>query len=327
MKSFGSYNLATIGISDGSAGIGRAVLANEAAFNATFFSKPLTDFAVGFKSDEKKVDDLLAFLAPKVRTTRKFQYKVADNADAFAVVSDDSDARALGGQFKTVATTGNIVDSHTVSKGLSTVVDRDDLEENPNALEEKVAWLMLLLKRADALRAWTLLANGATNTAKTWSAEEGTPDQDLLEKIDAAGDSLGFNPNRILFGSTAWQKRLLCLGSKNTAGGFAGYSLSPDALAQFLAVDKVMVSSERYTSGTGKAKIVGAAIALMFTGSDSASTEDPSNAKTFWSPVMGGGEYAVFKDETQAEFVKVTVMHKSQIVLTNTLGMQKLTIS
>ena len=327
MKSFGSYNLATIGISDGSAGIGRAVLANEAAFNATFFSKPLTDFAVGFKSDEKKVDDLLAFLAPKVRTTRKFQYKVADNADAFAVVSDDSDVRALGGQFKTVATTGNIVDSHTVSKGLSTVVDRDDLEENPNALEEKVAWLMLLLKRADALRAWTLLANGANNTAKTWSASAGTPDQDLLEKIDAAGDSLGFNPNRILFGSTAWQKRLLCLGSKNTAGGFAGYSLSPDALAQFLAVDKVMVSSERYTSGTGKAKIVGASIALMFTGSDAASTEDPSNAKTFWSPVMGGGEYAVFKDETQAEFVKVTVMHKSQIVLTNTLGMQKLTVS
>ena len=327
MKSFGSYNLATIGISDGSVGIGRAVLANEAAFNATFFSKPLTDFAVGFKSDEKKVDDLLAFLAPKVRTTRKFQYKVADNADAFAVVSDDSDVRALGGQFKTVATTGNIVDSHTVSKGLSTVVDRDDLEENPNALEEKVAWLMLLLKRADALRAWTLLANGANNTAKTWSASAGTPDQDLLEKIDAAGDSLGFNPNRILFGSTAWQKRLLCLGSKNTAGGFAGYSLSPDALAQFLAVDKVMVSSERYTSGTGKAKIVGASIALMFTGSDAASTEDPSNAKTFWSPVMGGGEYAVFKDETQAEFVKVTVMHKSQIVLTNTLGMQKLTVS
>ena len=327
MKNLGSYNLGVLGISDGAVGVGRAVLANEAAFNATFFSQPLTDFAVGFKTDEKKVDDLLAFMAPKVRTTRKFQYKVANNADTFAVIADDGDVRALGGQFKTVTTSGDIVDSHTVSKGLSTLVDRDDLEENPNALEEKVAWLMLMLKKADALRAWTILANAATNTAKTWSAAAGTPDQDVLEKIDAAGDSLGFNPNRALYGSTAWQKRLLCLGSKNTAGGFAGYSLTPDALAQFLALDKVMVSSERYTSGSGKSKIVSAALVLLFTGADSASTEDPSNAKTFWSPVMGGGEYAVFKDETQAEYVKVTVMHKSQIVLTNSLGLQKLTIS
>ena len=327
MKNLGSYNLGNLGISDGAVGVGRAVLANEAAFNATFFSQPLTDFAVGYKQDAKKVDDLLAFMAPKVRTTRKFQYKVANNADAFAVIADDADVRALGGQFKTVGTSGDIVDSHTVSKGLSTLVDRDDLEENPNALEEKVAWLMLLLKRADALRAWTILANAATNTAKTWSAAAGTPDQDVLEKIDAAGDSLGFNPNRALYGSTAWQKRLLCLGSKNTAGGFAGYSLTPDALAQFLALEKVQVSSERYTSGSGKAKIVSANIVTLFTGADSASTEDASNVKTFWSPAMGGGEYAVFKDETQAEYVKVTVMHKSQIVLTNSLGIQKLTIS
>lgn len=327
MNKFGSYNLGVLGISDGNVGIGRAVLANEAAFNATFFSQPLTDFAVGYKTDAKKVDEILAFYAPKVRTTRKFQYKVANNADAFAVIADDGDVRALGGQFKTVTTNGDIVDSHTVSKGLSTVVDRDELEENPNALEEKVAWLMLLLKRADALRAWTILNAAATNTAKTWSAAAGTPDMDLLEKIDAAGDSLGFNPNRIGFGSTAWQKRLLCLGSKNTAGGFAGYSLTPDALAQFLAVEKIAINSERYTSGSGKAKIVSSNIVLMFTGADSSSTEDPSNAKTFWSPVMGGGEYAVFKDETQAELIKVTVMHKSQIVLTNSLGLQKLTIS
>ena len=327
MNKFGSYNLGVLGISDGNVGIGRAVLANEAAFNATFFSQPLTDFAVGYKTDAKKVDEILSFYAPKVRTTRKFQYKVANNADAFAAIADENDVRALNGQFKTVTTGGDIVDSHTVSKGLSTLVDRDDLEENPNALEEKVAWLMLMLKKADALRAWTILANAATNTAKTWSAAAGTPDQDVLEKIDAAGDALGFNPNRALYGSTAWQKRLLCLGSKNTAGGFAGYSLTPDALAQFLALDKVMVSSERYTSGSGKSKIVSASLVLLFTGADSASTEDPSNAKTFWSPVMGGGEYAVFKDETQAEYVKVTVMHKSQIVLTNSLGLQKLTIS
>ena len=307
---------------------GQVYLANEGAVGNEFLSQALTQYSVGWTSPDGVLEKLLEDLAgAPITVGKRFAFKAMDNAKAFAAAENDEDVRAIGADFKRIEISGSTVDSHTVSKGLTLRIDRDEHNDDPEAEQKAVAYLRTILLRAEIIRALSGLAGVATNTAKTWSAAEGTPDQDLLEKIDAAGDSLGFNPNRILFGSTAWQKRLLCLGSKNTAGGFAGYSLSPDALAQFLAVDKVMVSSERYTSGTGKAKIVGAAIALMFTGSDSASTEDPSNAKTFWSPVMGGGEYAVFKDETQAEFVKVTVMHKSQIVLTNTLGMQKLTIS
>lgn len=322
------YSLAPLGITADAPSVGKAALANEAAFNATFFSQPLTDYAVGFRTDAGKVEALLDFLAPKVQTSRRFQYKKADNGSAFAAVADNDDVRAIGGEFKTVEARGDIVDSHTVSKGLTTVVDRDELDENPNVLEQKVAWLKLLLLRGDAIRAWAVLNAAASNTAKTWSASAGAPDQDLLAALDTAGDSMGFNPNRILFGSTAWQKRLLCLGASDKAAGFAGFSMKPADLAQFLGIDEILISSERYqASASAKSKVTTANVALLFSGFANASTEDASNAKLFWSPAMGGGEYAVFKDETSAENIKVTVMHKSQVVLANSLGIQKITVS
>jgi len=321
------YSLAPLGISDGAPAVGRVSLANESAFASSFFNQPLTDYAVGYKTEAGKVEAILDFLAPKIQTSRRFQYRVANNAASFSAVADGEDVRAIGGEFKTVEARGDIVDSHTVSKGLTTVVDRDELEENPNLLEQKVAWLKLLLLRGDTIRAFSIVNAGATNAAKTWSAAAGTPDMDLLEALDAGGDSMGFNPNRILFGSTAWQKRLLCLGEKNTASGKAGYAMTPSDLADFLAIDDILISRERYQTGSSKSRITTSNVVLLFSAFQNASNEDASNAKLFWSPTMGGGEYAVFKDESSAENIKLTVMHKSQIVLANTLGIRKLTIS
>ena len=42
---------------------------------------------------------------------------------------------------------------------------------------------------------------------------------------------------------------------------------------------------------------------------------------------MGGGEWAVYVDETAAEIIKLTVHHKNKIVSPNTLGVRTLTIS
>ena len=67
---------------------------------------------------------------------------------------------------------------------------------------------------------------------------------------------------------------------------------------------------------------------FVFTGNTMPSTMDASNVKRFWSPVVGGGEWAVFVDRTHsAELTKVTVYHRSAIISPNTVGVQSLTIS
>lgn len=324
----GKFSLAPLGISTGAPTVGRVVLANESAFNNTFFSKPLTDFAVGYRNEEEDLQKMLDFIAPPVQTTRKFQYGVMNNKAAFEAITDGSDERALQGEFKTVEAYDSIADGHTVSKGLTTVIDNDELEEVPAKLEEKIAWLKQILLRADLLRASSLLASLATNTAKTWSSGTPQPDIDVKKAVRAYRNAVGVQPNKVLFGGDAWDLRDQALSGTNTAGGFAGLMRLEDGLARFTRVREIMVNDLVYQSGSSKQQIVTGAKVYVFSGQSMPSTADASNVKRFWSPVMGGGEYAVFVDKTtMAELTKVTVFHRSAIVSPNTLGVQSLTIS
>ena len=76
---------------------GQLYLANEARFNSAFFSEPLTAYATGWK-DPNNLEALLDFVAPPVQVGRRFEFKRADNAEAF--YSDTDDLRAPGGEFK-----------------------------------------------------------------------------------------------------------------------------------------------------------------------------------------------------------------------------------
>lgn len=308
---------------------GQIGLANEAAFDAAFLSEPLTQFATGNGGGkrEAQLSALLAFLAPDVRVPRKFEYRTHNDKADFAAEEADGDVRALYGEFKRVMAHGDLQNSKTLSKGLSTVLDKDEIAEVPGLEEQKTRWLKCMLLRAEVIRAFTLLSAAATNAAKTWSAAAGDPDSDALAAVIAAGTAKGMDPNRALYGLTAWQKRLLCLGAKNTAAGFAGFQMKPDGLADWLGLDGAMVSRERYQSGSGKAQITTSNVVLFFNAQDGASPEDPSNIKRFVSPEEGGGDWAVYRRDLTGKLVEITVAHKSNIVLTSSTGLQKLTIS
>ena len=321
------YSLASLGIVEsGKLAPGRVALANESAFNAAFLSQPLTDYAIGWKTEDNKLEELLEFIAPGVRVPRKFEYRVGNNADAFAAVADGSDVRALYGEYKLVKTAAGNTNGKTVSKGLSTLLEHDEEREVPNAREGKVAWLKRMLLRAEVIRAVSLLNTAATNSAKTWTGSNGTlPDTDLMAAIDAFGDAVGIDANRILLGSSAWTKRIGAYASKEAKNFIPPASLQ--GLADFLGVEKVVKSSERYTTGTGKSKLVTADCAFIFMGMAGATSEDPSTLKRFWTP-KEGGEWVVYVDEKYAdELIKITVAHTSQIALTCSTGVQKLTIS
>lgn len=321
------FSLAPLGISAGNPAVGRVTLANESAFNNTFFSKPLTDFAVGYRNEEEDLQRMLDFIAPPVQTTRKFQYAVQNNKAAFEAMNDGSDERALQGEFKTVQAYDSIADGHTVSKGLTTIIDNDELEEVPGKLEEKVAWLKQLLLRSDLIRANALLASLATNSAKTWSSGTPQPDIDVKKAVRAYRQACGVQPNKVLFGGGAWDLRDQALSGTNTAGGFAGLMRLEDGVARFVRVREIMVNDLIVELPSGKSPIITDNKVYIFGGQSMPSTADASNVKRFWSPVMGGGEWAVYVDETAAEIIKLTVHHKNKIVSPNTLGVRTLTIS
>src|SRR5688572_15084792 len=83
---------------------GQVCLANESRFNSAFFSEPLTAYATGWR-DPNNIEALLDFVAPPVQVGRRFEYKKADNSEAF--LSDTDDFRAIGADFKRVEFKGS----------------------------------------------------------------------------------------------------------------------------------------------------------------------------------------------------------------------------
>lgn len=312
---------------------GQIALANAAAFDGAFLSVPLMDYVAGPVGDLAALEQLLEAIAPGVQTSRKFEFRVNSKETGFLALEQDEDVRALGSEFKRLRAPGSSQVSKTLSKGLTYLLDQDEIEDEPMAEERAAARLKAILLRTEIIRATKALSDAATDKAVTWTPGTGAsdPDADLLDAVIAGGDEAGLNPNRLLIGSTAWQKRLRYLRGQNTAGGFAGAGMTPEELARYLSIERAIVSHERYNLAKSKTKaqIVSSDIALLYNAREGLGKDDPSNIKRFWSPMAGGqGEWAVYRREVATgALVEITVAHRSQIVVTADDGIRKLTVS
>ena len=304
---------------------GEMYFANESRFIEANFSEPLTTYAVGWK-DPNNIEATLEFVAPSVPTSRRFEFANATNAEEF--LSETDDVRAIGGDFKRVEFTSAKVDSKTINKGLTVRVDLDNVAEMPNWREIYTGRLMRRLLRNELRRGVTLLAAAATNTAKTWDTTSGKdPDQDCATEVIAFQDASGVNPTRILYGTVAWNKRRLAHRAQSTAGGFASAQQSVQEVAEQLGLNAGLVSKERYQSAVAtKTKVVGD-IVLVYNAEAGQTPEDASNIKRFVSPTQGGTKFRVYEQIVNSKLVDITVEHYSNIIVTSTLGVRKLTIS
>jgi hypothetical protein len=307
---------------------GVVVAANESRFNESFFSEPLTQYALGWRP----TDDLLSmleFIAPEVMAPRRFQFAKAVNAEAF--LSESDDIRAIGSGFKMVEYTSQKANDQTHNKGLTIRVDLDNVEGIPNYREVYTARLMDRLLRNDLRRAITLLSAAGTNTAVTWDTTAGkNPDGDVRTRIEAFADAVGLYPNRGLYGIGAWNKRIATYEAQTNATGMAQRGAwDPMRVASDLNLEEIRKSKERYVavgSSTTKAKLT-SDIVLLYHAFGNATAEDPSNIKRFVSNTLGGGKFRVFEQVVNAKLVDITVEHYSNIIMTSTLGVQKLTVS
>ena len=309
---------------------GKVYLANEGAVNNQFLSEALTQYSVGWTSPEGKLEALLKVLTGEpVNVSKRFEFKKMDNAKAFAAVENDEDVRAIGADFKRVTVQGTTVDAHTLSKGLTLRIDRDELNDDPTAEQTAVAYLKTLLLRGEIVRAFTGLAGAATGgnaITGTWTAAaKEDADAAILTHLQTLADDSGLLPNRVFFGATAWAKRFTTMRASDAVAVSNGAALTPEQLAGLYAVDSVHVCNERYQSGSGKSTLLSNALVLLFNAQTSGVKDDPSNIKRFVTKV-NGQDFAVFREE-KAAFIDITVAHQSLIAITSSLGIGKITVS
>ena len=300
--------------------VGQLCAANESRFTSTFYSEPLTAYTVGW-TDPENLDALLEDLFPSIEVGRRFEFKKADNAEAF--LSETDDIRAIGASFKRVEFKGSSVNEKTHNKGLTIRVDHDD-EIGDGWQERYVQLLMQRLLRNDLRRGIALLDTAATNTNKTWSSAT-YPDGDVRAALKAGADAIGVRGNVVVYGEAAFDRRLDVYEAQNTPYAGRAASMTLEQLAQKLMVDLVRIVKARYQStATTKAAVVPSVI-YSYLALKGATKDDPSNVKRFVTPARGG-RFGVYVQEHE-KFTDISVEHYSNIVITGSAGVRKLTIS
>jgi hypothetical protein len=325
---------------------GQVFFANDSRFGETYYNEPLTNYLVGWR-DPNNIEETLQFFAPAVPVGRRFEWKAAVNAEEFLSETVD-DSRAIGADFKAVKYTGTDVQDKTFNRGLTLIVDLDNVpggaapvdgEATPPWMQQRVAKLTRRLYRNSLRRALSAISAASVAVPYVWAAQPinpgvipVNPDQDVQTELIAATNITGIRPNRVAYGDTAFLYRQNAYGSQNSPGGYLGYMSGGQAegsLAAALQVDKVKISRERYQSGAAaKSEILGASVYAFFA-MDDVDTEDPSNIKRFvseFSAEQGGGLFRVYIQQISSKLVAITVEFYEKIVVTYAGGIRKLTI-
>lgn len=300
---------------------GVIALANEARFTAANYSEALTQYITGWRDTENLLATL-DFIAPRVPVGRRFEWKKAENAEAF--LSETDDERAIGSGFKRVEYKGSTQLGKTRNRGLTYRIDRD--EEGPTVNEERItALLTQRIRRNQLRRGVTALLALANNTNKVWNAAA-TPDEDMRAAVSAAQIAGGVFPNRGLIGLAAWNLRAGAYADSTKAGAFAGLSKSAKEVGNMIGLDDLRTDRSLFqVSAAAKQRIMTSA-AVFFHAQDLVGVDDPTHVKRFVTPA-GDGDLRVYRHEVGAKFIDITVEHYDDIVGTSTVGAEKLTIA
>lgn len=317
---------------------------NDSQFLETYYSEPLTNYTVGWR-DPNNIEDSLQFVAPAVSVGRRFEWKAANNAEEFLSEVVD-DLRAIGADFKTVRYTGTDVTDKTLNRGLSLVVDLDNVATTgvgagvvPGWQQNAVAKLTRRLYRNSFRRAIAAISAASVSNPFVWGAQPANPgivpvnpDMDVVADLVTQTNLTGIRNNRALYGDTAFLYRNQAYGSQNSPAGYLGYNPAgaEQALAAALQVDRVKISRERYQSAAAaKTEILGANVYTFFA-MDNVDTEDPSNIKRFVSTFdaeQGGGLFRVYVQQLSSKLVVISVEFYEKIVITYASGIRKLAIA
>ena len=304
----------------------KITLANSDAYNAANLSEPLSAYCAGLPIDDGAAE-LLAFIAPEVKTAKRFEYtKFGDGI----MLVDEDDERAVRGEFKEIDISGDVVNAKLVNHGLTLAIDDDEFFAD---YEQEAVRILKNRLVANELSRAVAMAKAAAGTleSKTLKSGGGTnPDLDIRKLITSVGDKGGINANRVLVGDAAWTYRLeSLLGSQNTAaGGQAMFTI--DNLRGFVGAEKILTCDKRFETkvkdSDGKAakeyKAFLANYVLAFNARDGISKFDASTFKRF----VGEEGFKVYVEKKTKRTI-VTVEHYSLLAQTGVGACKGLSVS
>jgi hypothetical protein len=310
--------------------LGQITVANASTNYAGSLAQDVSGYLAGLPSTDEEI--LFNMLFPGMQTNDFFQFAKADD-EAFLTEADDSDIRAIGASFKRVEYRGTTVTESTRQKGLTWRVDHKSLPKVNGSVvagweNRYAAALKNRLVRADKVRGLALLDASATNVAKVWNAAS-NPDGDLRAMVSLTRTAMGQMPTHLVLGYMAQQLRQDAYEDATRANHsmskHADYTM--EELARYVGSKKVILEDgiKQTAKGATKADTTGL-VAYSYTAIDSPIMDDPSNVKRAWSPVDGGGEWAV-AIQPSTVYTDITVWHESLIFIPILAGIRKLTLS
>lgn len=310
--------------------LGQITVANATQNYAGSLAQDVQGYLAGMPSTNE--EERLNALFPGLPTNDFFQFPKADD-EAFLTEADDSDIRGVGAAFKRVEYRGTTATAATQQKGLTMRVDHKTLPKVNGAIvsgweNRYAAALKARLIRADIVRGIAVVHAASTDLAVTFSSAT-NPDGLLRAMVQTGRTATGLIQTHVVIGNSAWQSRQDSYENSarvnHSMSNHAGYSL--EELARYLGVQKVIIEDgmKQTVKAAAKADRL-ALLAYSYSALESPIMDDPSNIKRAYSPVTGGGEWAVAVQE-HAVFTDITVWHESLIFAPITTGVRRVTIT
>lgn len=316
----------------GSMPSGTVCLSNDSLLRQNEVIEELTMFAASYDSmTGNGLARLRDFLAPsRPSTSRIVRLTTFNENEPWETVDYNKVKRGILADFPEVRQrTASKADFQINNRGLTVILDRDELKDKPEWQQTHTKWLIDLLNRATVQEAIAVYTAAATASSLTWSSGSPNPDLDLRNKIIAAANVTGFYPQNVAYGDAAHLLRSQAYESELTAGALARAGLfTEEQLATALGVSKVLVNAERYqNTATAKAELIGSNV-LVFTGLQDAGPMDPSNlVRHVVTGAGGGGEYAVYVTDLGVKKVALTVENYEYLHTQHTTGILKVAVS
>lgn len=337
-------SLSTLGIALGNADVlgslssrdvpghhGQICLANDSLLRQTEYIEELTSFAISYDSmvgnKLRQLRDLLC--PPRPSNSRIVRLTTFDENEPWQTVDYTKVKRGILADFAQVRQrSASKSDLQCPNRGLTVLLDRDQLKDKPEWQQMHTKWLIDLMMRATVLESVALHTASAIAANTNWNAAS-NPDLEIKNDILTLANTTGFYPICAAYGDVAALKRQTAYENQLTAGSLARASqFTEEQVATAIGLDRVLINAERYqASATVKQEIIGSKV-LLFTSIEAEGPMDPSNqVRHVANAAYGGGDYAVYVTEHGPKLLTLTVENYELIHQQHTTGEMLITVN
>lgn len=211
---------------------------------------PELNFGVKTNRGVREVSDFIAPKAPKTLTPyTAYNYRFFPTGNAILPAQDEKNfERGVGGEFNFVSTSNELKAASMRNLGVSMLLERRMGDSDPEYKARNFAYLENLLETV--VLSMKINALDAIADEHEWKPSDGDLNGFIEELLQAGGDEIGLDLNRLLFGQKAWSIYHSALGADNNAANFAYFAESPKMFGDRNNV-QVMQPAARLLSSAG----------------------------------------------------------------------------